>query len=382
MFLFLFPLQPVLVTNVHNVLDKDLWTPQHFKTYKNIGNEKQDCVDTRTDTTTKISMKVFWEGFEDVKKRTKDSKTNETKIMKLKDWPPCEEFSQDLPHHFQDLMSSIPIQEYTRLQGGCNMAGRLPERLVRPDLGPKLYVAYGPATPENGTTKLHLDISDAVNTMCYVGIPKTAKGEAGLEREMMEALGKGGCDPKMLARCKEKGVRVGALWHIYDARDADKMRDFMNKVSQQPVEQGGRGEKLNRSADPIHDQTWYLDDKLRTRLKKEYDVEGYAIIQCLGDAVFIPAGAPHQVFNLNSCIKVAGDFVSPENVAHCFNLTEQFRRLSDSHLNHQDKLQIKNNMFHAVKDALSAFLPKDLSRVAATAKIEESMEEDTDDSDE
>jgi lysine-specific demethylase 3 len=30
-------------------------------------------------------------------------------------------------------------------------------------------------------------------------------------------------------------------------------------------------------------------------LYKEYGVAGYAILQCLGDAVFIPAGAPHQV---------------------------------------------------------------------------------------
>lgn len=55
-----------------------------------------------------------------------------------------------------------------------------------------------------------------------------------------------------------------------------------------------------------------MDQPLLDRLKKEEDVEGYAICQCLGDAVFIPAGAPHQVLNLHSCIKVAEDFVAPE----------------------------------------------------------------------
>lgn len=73
----------------------------------------------------------------------------------------------------------------------------------------------------------------------------------------------------------------------------------------------------------------------------------------MGDAVFIPAGAPHQVKNLQSCIKVAGDFVSPENVKNCFNLTQEFRLLSDTHMNHEDKLQIKNIIYHAVKDALA-----------------------------
>lgn len=60
-----------------------------------------------------------------------------------------------------------------------------------------------------------------------------------------------------------------------------------------------------------------------------------------------------QVRNLHNCIKVAEDFVSPENVSHCFHLTQEFRELSDTHSNHEDKLQIKNIIYHAVKDSLS-----------------------------
>jgi [histone H3]-dimethyl-L-lysine9 demethylase len=110
---------------------------------------------------------------------------------------------------------------------------------------------------------------------------------------------------------------------------------------------------LDPSHDPIHDQSFYLDEALRSRLLKQYNVRGYAIVQCLGDAVFIPAGAPHQVRNLHDCIKVAEDFVSPENVSHCFQLTQQFRDLSDTHTNHEDKLQIKNIIYHAVKDSIA-----------------------------
>jgi len=49
--------------------------------------------------------------------------------------------------------------------------------------------------------------------------------------------------------------------------------------------------------DPIHDQQMYLDKTMRKRLLDEYGVEPYAIVQCEGDSVFIPAGAPHQVKN-------------------------------------------------------------------------------------
>ena len=101
-----------------------------------------------------------------------------------------------------------------------------------------------------------------------------------------------------------------------------------------------RGEKIEQHHDPIHDQSWYLDEDLRDRLAKEYDVHGYTIIQCLGDTIFVPAGAPHQVRNLNNCIKVAEDFVSPEHLHHCFRMTQEFRHLSEGHTNHEDKLQV------------------------------------------
>lgn len=80
---------------------------------------------------------------------------------------------------------------------------------------------------------------------------------------------------------------------------------------------------------------------------------GYAIVQCMGDTVFIPAGAAHQVRNLNNCVKIAEDFVSPENLSHCLHLTQEFRHLTEWHTNHEDKLQIKNIIYHAVKNAVT-----------------------------
>lgn len=44
--------------------------------------------------------------------------------------------------------------------------------------------------------------------------------------------------------------------------------------------------------------------------------------------------------NLHSCVKVAEDFVSPEHLDHCFRMTQEFRHLSDTHSNHEDKLQV------------------------------------------
>ena len=53
--------------------------------------------------------------------------------------------------------------------------------------------------------------------------------------------------------------------------------------------------KQDSGSDPIHDQLIYLNSDLRHRLLREYGVVGWSIAQTVGDAIFIPAGAPHQV---------------------------------------------------------------------------------------
>ncbi|CAH0391977.1 unnamed protein product [Bemisia tabaci] len=337
--------QPVIVSNVTSRLDKDLWTPESF--IKDFGDVKNDLINCATDNIVPNQpMRKFWDGFENLSKRLKDEKGNPM-LLKLKDWPPGEDFAELLPTRFLDLMNALPLGDYTQRSGCLNLASRLPECFVRPDLGPKMYIAYGSAKCfSRGTTNLHLDVSDAVNVLVYVGLPKDSENDDHI-KEAFRAIDEGGCDIITRRRVREAGEVPGALWHIYAARDADKIRDLLNKVAME------RGARLEPHHDPIHDQSWYLDATLREKLYKEYGVEGYAIAQCKGDAVFIPAGAPHQVRNLHNCIKVAEDFVSPENVSHCFTLTQEFRDLSERHQNHEDKLQIKNIMYHAVKDSIS-----------------------------
>ncbi len=44
---------------------------------------------------------------------------------------------------------------------------------------------------------------------------------------------------------------------------------------------------------------------------------------------------------MQSCIKVALDFVSPENVQECLKLTEEFRLLPMDHRAKEDKLEVR-----------------------------------------
>ncbi|MBN3305579.1 KDM3A demethylase, partial [Amia calva] len=343
--------QPVMVSGMHKVLNEALWRPETFS--KEFGDQEVELVNCRTSTVLPATVGDFWNGFEDIARRMKTPE-GEPMVLKLKDWPPGEDFRDMLPSRFDDLMKNIPLPEYTRRDGRLNLASRLPEFFVRPDLGPKMYNAYGLITDEDrkyGTTNLHLDVSDAANVMVYVGIPE---GEKEHEAAVLQTIEDGDVDELSVKRFIEGGEKPGALWHIYAAKDTDKIRQLLLKVAEE------KGEENPVDHDPIHDQSWYLDRPLRRRLLQEYGVQGWPILQFLGDVVFIPAGAPHQVHNLYSCIKVAEDFVSPEHVKHCFRLTQEFRYLSNTHTNHEDKLQVKNVIYHAVKDSVAILQAHDV----------------------
>lgn len=47
-------------------------------------------------------------------------------------------------------------------------------------------------------------------------------------------------------------------------------------------------------------------------------------------------------FYFQSCIKVALDFVSPDNVEECIRLTDEFRLLPKNHRAKEDKLEVHN----------------------------------------
>ncbi|XP_053318230.1 lysine-specific demethylase 3B [Spea bombifrons] len=336
--------QPVLVSGVQKKLKAELWKPEAFSL--EFGDQDVDLVNCRNCAIiSDVKVRDFWDGFEVIEKRL-SAEDGSPMVLKLKDWPPGEDFRDMMPTRFEDLMENLPLPEYTKRDGRLNLASRLPSYFVRPDLGPKMYNAYGLITAEDrrvGTTNLHLDVSDAVNVMVYVGIPV---GENAYDEEVLKTIEEGDADEVTKKRIHEGKEKPGALWHIYAAKDAEKIRELLRKVGDE------QGQENPPDHDPIHDQSWYLDQTLRKRLYDEYGVQGWAIVQFLGDAVFIPAGAPHQVHNLHSCIKVAEDFVSPEHVKHCFRLTQEFRHLSNTHTNHEDKLQVKNIIYHAVKDAV------------------------------
>ncbi|EOD16698.1 hypothetical protein EMIHUDRAFT_421454 [Emiliania huxleyi CCMP1516] len=196
-------------------------------------------------------------------------------------------------------------------------------------------------------------MSDAVNVLVHVA-PSRGGGGSG--------SGGGGGSAHAVASCRDEvsggegdwlsrqrgtGVEsaIGAVWDIWAAEDEPRLSAFLARVASE------RGEA---PAHPIHDQCFYVGRALRERLAAEEGVRGWRFVQRQGEAVFIPAGCPHQVLNVRACIKVAQDFVSPEHLPRCLSLLDAFRPLPRAHKRSEDLLGPKAIAAHAASRALHA----------------------------
>ncbi|KEH36922.1 transcription factor jumonji (jmjC) domain protein [Medicago truncatula] len=249
-------------------------------------------------------------------------------MLKLKYWPPYDEFENVLPRHCDEFIRCLPFQEYCDPRSGIlNLAAKLPPNVIKLDLGPKCYIAYGTKDDlgrGDSVTKLHCDMADAVNILTHITEVKLTDEQIYAIKKIKEHIRhfqKEYCNSfsKPVIDNEDTLETTGALWDIFRREDTAKLEAYLRKYSKEfrhtccsPVKE---------VVHPIHDQCFYLTFEHKKKLDEEFGVVPWTFEQKLGEALFIPAGCPHQVRNLKSCTKVAVDFVSPENVDICMLLT-------------------------------------------------------------
>ncbi|KAL4024392.1 hypothetical protein IC575_012742 [Cucumis melo] len=489
--------EPVIVRNVLDKTSGLSWEPMVMwrafrQTGANVKFKEETCsvkaIDCLDWCEVEINIHQFFVGYLEGRMH----RNGWPEMLKLKDWPSSTSFEERLPRHCAEFIAALPYSEYTHPKYGLlNLATKLPEGSLKPDMGPKTYIAYG--YPEelgrgDSVTKLHCDMSDAVNVlthtskvnlktwqraiiekrqkhfaaedcselyggkkstsddtekdseckqnqvtdpsmiekplgeskaqssgqfdkhdynssnltdvtvrnssvdMCSTGAsadifcsngPKSAQtlviahtpsqrcgqssnGTSKINHETYDTEKASGCnevndlrpsdsikngaDSHLEDDEKMEVATGGAVWDIFRRQDVPKIVKYLEK--HQKEFRHIKCKPVNSLVHPIHDQTVFFNAKHKKQLKEEFGVEPWTFEQFIGEAVFIPAGCPHQVRNRQSCIKVAMDFVSPENVEECFQLTEEFRFLPKTHRAKEDKLEVKKMTLYAASSAI------------------------------
>ncbi|RZC29518.1 Lysine-specific demethylase JMJ25, partial [Glycine soja] len=119
-------------------------------------------------------------------------------------------------------------------------------------------------------------------------------------------------------------------------RDVPKLLEYLKRHSDEFSYTSEYHEKM---VHPILDQSFFLDNTHKMRLKEEFKIEPWTFEQHVGEAVIIPSGCPYQIRNPKCCVHVELEFVSPENVSECIQLIDEVRLLPEDHKAKVEKLE-------------------------------------------
>eukprot|EP00775_Hariotina_reticulata_P006709 gene6710-6930_t len=281
-----------------------------------------DCHDFKK---VELSQYDFFKGYKQghfVSRQAPDGAVvSQAAMLKVKDWPPRSQFKEEMQRHYVDFLEQIPMrEEYAdpRLSfSPLNLASALQPGDNPTDLGPKCYVAYGRVGEALGegdsVTKLHLDMADAVNLLL-----NSHPGGDQETRRVLEAAAAAG----RTGRCGDQEPNrpgydgAGAVWDMFRRQDTPALQGFLLAHAADFTHQGEQVSPERHptvSVSPVQSQVFMLAQRQRELLREETGVEMWHFEQHANEAVFIPAGCAHQVRNLQSCCKVAVDFMSPES---------------------------------------------------------------------
>lgn len=81
-------------------------------------------------------------------------------------------------------------------------------------------------------------------------------------------------------------------------------------------------------------------------------IEPRTFEQHIGEAVFIPAGCPYQVKNLQSTVQLALDFLSPESLRESARMAQEIRCLPNHHDAKLKMLEVGKIALYAASSAV------------------------------
>nr|XP_031298107.1 lysine-specific demethylase hairless isoform X2 [Camelus dromedarius] len=302
--------QPVLVSGIQRTLQGHLWGTEALGA---LGGQVQALTPLGPPQPAGLGSTTFWEGFSRpevafLSPPLVRPKSDEGSVLLLHRALGDEDTSR-----VENLAASLPLPEYCAHHGKLNLASYLPPGPVLRPLEPQLWAAYGvsPHRGHLGTKNLCVEVTDLVSVLVCAEAPLPAWHRA--QKDFLSGLdGEGLWSP---------GSQVSTVWHVFRAQDAQRIRRFLQMVCP-----AGAG-----NLEPGTPGSCYLDAGLRRRLREEWGVSCWTLLQAPGEAVLVPAGAPHQVQGLVSTVSITQHFLSPETSALSAQLCHQGPSLSPDH---------------------------------------------------
>ncbi|KAF7841986.1 lysine-specific demethylase JMJ25-like [Senna tora] len=150
-------------------------------------------------------------------------------------------------------------------------------------------------------------------------------------------------------RNKKNAESSCAQWDVFRRQDVPKLIEYLKRHCN---DFSRTNDYQKQMIHPILDQSFFLDSTHKMRLKEEFKIEPWSFEQHVGEAVIIPAGCPYQIRNPKCCVHVVLEFVSPENVTECIQLTNEVRLLPKGHEAKVDKLEVKKMALYSMSTAI------------------------------
>lgn len=381
-----------------------------------IMDEKMDeevivkAVDCSNQSEVQIKLNQFIKGYSDGHKR-EDGKLA---MLKLKEWPPASVLEEFLLCQRPEFIINFPLVDFIHSKWGfLNLAAKLPPDALQSEVGLKLLIAYGRQQElgkGDSVTNLMIKMGDAVHMLMHTAevltlCPKRLQPERSeriangmtvhvnadapvqnlnldmgerspehtrtksyetwhspslrLQDKVLGATVYGGSDgtsaelsslshSEKLTNGSER-PQAGALWDVFRRQDLPSLNKYL----------AANWEELALSSQavlsvkhPIYDQAVYLNEYHKRALKDQYGIEPWTFQQHIGEAVFIPAGCPFQMKNLQSTVQLALDFLSPESLRESARMAQEIRCLPNHHDAKLKMLEVGKISLYAASSAV------------------------------
>ncbi|CAN1222058.1 Lysine-specific demethylase JMJ28 [Linum grandiflorum] len=110
--------------------------------------------------------------------------------LKLKGWLSSHVIQEHLPAHYAEILHALPLPEYMDPTSGLlNVAAELPQEILKPDLGPCIYISYNSGENNiqaDSLSKLRYDTYDMVNILVHAADARVSTEQLNYIRKLMK----------------------------------------------------------------------------------------------------------------------------------------------------------------------------------------------------